>query len=144
MYLQQKIHRKHYFFFNEIHAYTEIPKSSLQRILPRLVNRKWIRKFNVSVLGKNDWVKNLTSRKKVERPAYKVIEYPYLDWGGLIKNDNNKIPPLNVPEGKKRFWKRSSKEIRKLRNEFPAKKIERIDLWGRVKARRYPHKYKFR
>ena len=141
MYLQQKIHRKSYFFFNEVHEYTEIPKSSLQRILPRLVKRRWIRKFNVPILDKKDWIKNLTRRKKIERPAYKVIEYPYLEWGGFIKNDNNKMPPLNVPEGTKRFWKRSSKEVRKLQNEFPAK---RIDLWKRVQARRFPHKYNFR
>jgi len=80
-----------------------------------------------------------------ERTAYKVIGYPYLEGvGGFTKDsDNRKIAAWGVPEGSIRFWKRSAKELRELRNKFFASEIKRIDLWRIALRRIYYRKYKY-
>ena len=147
MYLSHLILIRQYFFFNEISELSSVKKPSLQRILARLVKRGWIKKGKVSIIPKKNWLQFIMKRKITKRVGYKVIEYPYVERmrGGFTKNDDYyKIPKWNVPEGCKRFWKNSAKEIRKLRDEFFDTEIERIDLLKRAKASVEPHKYKFR
>ena len=135
MYLAQKMQLKDYFFFSEIHNLSDVKKPSLQRILCRLIKREWIKKFNVPIINS----------KIKEHTAYKVIGYPYLEGvGGFTKDsDNRKIAAWGVPEGSIRFWKRSAKELRKLRNKFFASEIKRIDLWRIALRSIYYRKYKY-
>jgi len=147
MYLAHQIHQQQYFFFSEISELSEVKKSSLQRVLPRLVKRGWIKEGKVSILPEKDWVQFLMKRKITERVGYKVFEYPYFIIGKRVikKNDGYyKIPGLNIPEGCKRYWKNSAKELRKLRDEFFDTEIERVDLFKRALSRVESHKYKFR
>jgi len=136
MYLAQKMQLKDHFFFNEIHSLSEVKKPTLQRILPRFVKRGWIKKFIVSI----------SNEKITERFAYKFIGYPYLEGvGGFTKdNDNRKIAAWGVPEGSKRFWKRSAKELRELRNKFFASEIKRIDLLRSALRSMYYYKYRYK
>lgn len=147
MYLAHHIYQKNHLFFNEISELSGVKKSSLQRVLPRLVSRGWIKNEKVSLLPGNTWVRFILKHKTTKRMGYKVVEYPFLQRksaGGHVPADYNVIAPeWNYPNGTKRFWKKSAKEMRILRDEFFSMEIKRVNLRKMALATMYPHKYKF-
>lgn len=181
------IHRKFFFRFNEIAYLSGVNTRSLQRILPRLVNREWLGSIIAGsfsggkpeggigyLLGFDDakkenyretrmkvgfpkeiieefkkelrklakekldtipssqekertlrkgrisgrtklWKKIISKNVGKDYTFYWLIEYPFLYRirGGLVPTnyDEKKVPEWKVPQGKKRFWKSSAKDM---------------------------------
>jgi len=132
-------HKRHttgiqYFFFNEISKISNVKKSSLQRVLGRLVKRDWIRKVDVIVLTNKIKVSNFKEKKDRRKICYKLIGYPYIGGlGGLIKDQNNKaVLEWSIPNGTKRFWRKAAKEILKFRKTLRPKE-KRYDVFANAR-----------
>lgn len=193
VYLSHLLSGRRYLRFNEILALANIKKPSLQRVLARLVRRRWIeRKIHASysgtkpenrmfeavitrtakksyketkdlpfvesdileefaekidelekkrgikirfelerrkivrkgrLKGRNRLWKEISSKNNPKKfTFYSLIEYPYLYRirGGFVSSDYNdkEIPPWNVREKDKLFWKNSAKDIGYLTKEW--------------------------
>jgi len=134
MYQKRHTTKKQYFFFNEISKMSNVKKSSLQRVLARLVKRDWIRKTHVRILRDKIKISNFKEKKDRRKICYTLIGYPYIGGlGGLIKSqDYNDVLNWSIPSGTKRFWKKAAKEILEFR-KIHKNKEERPDRFANMR-----------
>lgn len=148
MYLHHRIHSDYrkYFFFNEIQEMSTVKKSSLERILPRLIKRKWIKREEIKIYPKikrsaKPFTHKIRKNYKIPklknvkiRMAYKIIEFPYLYRMRIAKKGSTTRTAWHVDEGTRRFWKNSAKDMLELRKFFKDE-IEIIDVRKRLRSR---------